>query len=142
MATLLGFDAKAMTGFAAAPVLESELPGPVNAADWPQAASVAIAAIAANPKAQRDRREARTVRERSRSQWVPTDAYTFNVDVGARRRLRPMEIIIASPSLAFALPTDITCLQAVITSARVIVIRFCNFANMSPSAHVADLRQA
>ena len=104
MATLLGLGAKAITGFAAAPVLESELPGPVTAADWPQAASAAIAAIVANPKAQRDRREARTVRERSLSQWVPTDAYMLNVDVGARRRLRPMEIIIASPSSVLALP--------------------------------------
>ncbi len=81
-----------MAGFAAAVAAPALLTG-VDEFCWPQAAS---AAIAANPKAQRDRREARTVRERS--QWAPTDAYTFNVDMGARRRLQPIEIIIASPS--------------------------------------------
>ncbi len=64
MDTLLAFGAKATTGFAAAvleSVLEPELPGPVNAADWPQAASVASAA---QLKPQRTRREAIPVRAR------------------------------------------------------------------------------
>ncbi len=82
-----------VAGFAAAVAAPALLTG-VNEFCWPQAAS---AAIAANPKAQRDRREAKTVRERSRSQWAPTDAYTFNVDMGARRRLRAIEIIMRLP---------------------------------------------
>jgi hypothetical protein len=55
--------------------------------------------------------------------------------------LRPIEIIIGSHSLALALPIRHHVHASSHNVDLAIVIRFFNLANVSPNAHVADLRQ-
>jgi hypothetical protein len=87
-----------MAGFAAAVTASASLRCS-NELWLPQAAS---AAIAVNPSAQRDRNEATTLPEHSRSKWATTDASTFNVDVGGWRRLRPIGTILPLPRAVVA----------------------------------------
>jgi len=111
--TVLGVNCSWMAGFPAAVAAAASLKW-FNEFWSPQAAS---AAIAVNPSTQRDRPEATALRERSRSQWATTNPSTFNVELGAWRRLRPIGTIIASPSRCRC-PSDISCMRGVITSMR------------------------
>lgn len=71
-----------MTGFAvvAALALLTGPDDPVN--DSPSPSQAASAVIAANARAQRDRRVARVLWERARSQSAPVDTFDVNADAG------------------------------------------------------------
>lgn len=99
--------------------------------------------IAANARVQRGRYQARAVAERARSQGLPADTYTFDEDVRVTRRLRPIKIILRIPVSMPAVPVrhDARAGGHYLESGG-ILIRFRDLANLSPSAHVAELRQA